>query len=145
MIVNQEVVVHQAVHGYSRGHGPPATSVSLSPDDSDCITQLSDLSGLPVQNEIPSYISCYPLPSRKYYAIGRTWPDHNAPRDGCVLTHTILVPTSAWKARMSASRFLELHSLPERSNLEKFTSTIVVRGNSETGSVLSLSPAEGRI
>ena len=88
---------HQLLHGYRNGHGQIEASIRLDERDSDLVTRLSDLSGnLSSGVKFNSYLTVYPLPSRKYYALARTWPDPEAPRAGCVLTHTLLVPLDYW-------------------------------------------------
>lgn len=115
-------VLEQTIHGYDRGHQLLAASTELSTKDLDRISQLSDLSGLPIGSEIPDYLTCYPLPSGAFYALARTWLDLDAPRDGCVLTHTILVPTSMWSAGIPARKLLSLHQRPHRTSAARLKS-----------------------
>ncbi|WP_420846838.1 hypothetical protein [Microvirga tunisiensis] len=96
------VALQQAVHGYRRGHQKLAASFELNPIDEEAVAYLSDLSGLPVKDDIPAYLTVYPLPSGDYYAFSQTWMDREAPREGCVLTHTIFVPSNAWREGISA-------------------------------------------
>jgi hypothetical protein len=71
------------------------------------VTRLSDLSGsLSSGIKLDPYLTVYRLPSRKYFALARTWPDPEAPRAGCVLTHTILVPIDTW-ASFPNVRFID--------------------------------------
>lgn len=89
--------VHQLLHGYRHGHELLAGSIRLSAPDSDLVTRLSDLSGsLGSDQKFVSYLTAYPLPSGKFYALATTWPDESAPRAGCVLTHTLLIPSTQW-------------------------------------------------
>lgn len=93
------VQVHQLLHGYRGGHGQIAASVRLPNRDSELVTRLSDLSGsLTSGLQFDSYLTIYPLPSREFFAVARTWPDPNTPRAGCVLTHTLLLPVSYWSS-----------------------------------------------
>ena len=88
---------HQLLHGYSSGHGQIAASIKLPVRDSELVTRMSDLSGsLSSGLQVESYLTVYPLPSRSFFAVARTWPDPDAPRAGCVLTHTLLIPAEAW-------------------------------------------------
>ncbi len=88
---------HQVLHGYRNGHGQIEASLRLDERDSDLVTRLSDLSGnLSSGVKFNSYLTVYPLPSHKHYALARTWPDPEAPRAGCVLTHTLLIPLDYW-------------------------------------------------
>ena len=92
------VSIHQQLHGYRRGHQLLESSVHLDPKDQDLIDYLSDISGPLRPNErFGGYITSYPLPSRKYYALARTEQDLNAPRAGCVITKTLLVPMDFWE------------------------------------------------
>jgi hypothetical protein len=85
--------IRQLVHGYEHGHRLLAGGSPTSREDADLITRLSDLSGGMVPGEsLSPYVTAYPLPSGTYYAVAKTWPDRDAPRAGCVLTHTLLVP-----------------------------------------------------
>lgn len=110
--------VHQLVHGYEHGHRLLASTVQLSRDEADLTTRLSDLSGGMVPGETLSpYLSVYPLPMRKYYAIAKTWPDREAPRAGCVLTHTLLVPMELWTGASDVTLFASLLRFPQRNAL----------------------------
>lgn len=98
---------HQLLHGYKSGHGQIAGSIKLDDRDSDLVTRLSDLSGsLSSGIKFLPYLTAYRVPSRRYFAIARTWPDPDAPRAGCVLTHTILIPTDEW-AKLSNLRGID--------------------------------------
>ena len=89
------------------GHGQIAASTRLGERDSELVTRLSDLSGsLSSGIRLDPYLTVYPLPSRKYFALARTWPDPEAPRAGCVLTHTILIPIETW-ASFPGVRFID--------------------------------------
>ena len=91
--------IQQLLHGYRRGHEELAGSVRLPSRDTELVTRLSDLSGsLSGSPKFGPYLTTYPLPSGQYYAVAKTWPDIAALRAGCVLTHTVLVPTPVWKA-----------------------------------------------
>ncbi len=103
------VTVHQALHGYRRGHELLAGSVRLSSSASDLVTRLSDLSGSTVAGwEFTSYITGYPLAGAPYFAIARTWEDKQAARAGCVLTHTLLIPINVWRTARDPRAFTDL-------------------------------------
>jgi hypothetical protein len=111
---------HQLLHGYRSGHGQIAASIKLSGRDSELITRLSDLSGsLSSGLQIEPYLTVYPLPGRQFFAIARTWPDLEAPRAGCVLTHTLLIPTETWASlpdvRSLDGLFRNPHANPDYS------------------------------
>ncbi|WP_367395152.1 hypothetical protein [Cupriavidus sp. Agwp_2] len=112
------IKLHQTLHGYHRGHEQIATSVALRPEDSDALTQLSDLSGMALAGAaFESYLTAYPLPSGDYYVLARTWPDLEAPREGCVLTHSILIPMMAWLSGSPAREIAGLLSRPSRGSI----------------------------
>lgn len=117
--------VHQLVHGYQKGHSLLAGSCSVPKSYLEIVTELSDLSGpLPAGTAIPSYITAYPVAGTGYYALGRTWPDVDAPRSGCVITHTLLIPLEMWATAREPSVFLHLHTRPDRQSLDNFRSEI---------------------
>ena len=93
-----EIQIHHQQHGYKNGHQLLASSTKLSRADQDVVDRLSDLAGsLRPGETFAPYLTGYPLPSRKYYILARTWQDHDAPRSGCVLTHSLLVPMEVWE------------------------------------------------
>ncbi len=91
-------LIHQQSHGYRSGHQLLQSSVRLDPKDQNLIDHLSDMAGsLRPKERFDAYISAYPLPSLKYYVLARTEQDLNAPRAGCVMTKTLLVPMHFWE------------------------------------------------
>ena len=105
--------VHQLLHGYRRGHQLLASSVRLESKDADLIARLSDLSGfLTADANIQPYLTAYPLPNGKFYALARTWLDTNAPRAGCVITHTLLIPIRDWGKSPEPYGFAGLFASP---------------------------------
>lgn len=119
------VAIHQLVHGYSKGHSLLAGSCRLSKKSLDIVAEQSDLSGpLPAASSTPSYLTAYPLADSDYFALGRTWPDLDAPRSGCVITHTLLIPKALWASTESPQAFLRLHKLPDRSSLDAFKTVL---------------------
>ena len=119
--------IQQLVHGYRRGHEQLAASIKLSARDAELSTRLSDLSGnLSGAPKFDSYLTVYPLPSGSYFALGRTWPDPTATRAGCVLTHTLLVPTALWMT-LEDPRVLDgLFTLPSEETIAEFRSKLAV-------------------
>jgi hypothetical protein len=106
--------VHQALHGYRRGHELIAGSVRLPPAVADLVTRLSDLSGSMSSGwEFTSYLTSYPLSGAGYFALARTWEDKTAARAGCVLTHTLLIPLDAWKVAPDPRAFSDLFASVE--------------------------------
>lgn len=89
--------VHHQLHGYRKGHQLLSASLVLNDQDQDVVNRLSDLSGRLRPGELfDPYLTAYPLPSRAYYVIARTFQDLEASRSGCVLTRSLLVPMDAW-------------------------------------------------
>lgn len=114
--------VHQLLHGYRSGHGQISSSIRLNARDSDLVTRLSDLSGsLSTGTKFSSYVTFYPLPTRDYYALAKTWPDPNAPRSGCVVTHTLLVSTEDWALCKNVNCFRSLFKNPVLNPNHDFT------------------------
>ena len=103
------VSIHQQLHGYRNGHQLLQSSVRLNYKDQDLIDHLSDMAGpLRPGENFDAYVSAYPLPSLKYYALARTEQDLNAPRAGCVTTKTLLVPMDFWESEASPASFTVL-------------------------------------
>ena len=100
--------IHQQLHGYRKGHQLLSSSLSLDAEDQDVVDRLSDLAGrlLPGQVFAP-YLTMYPLPSRTHYVVARTFQDLEAPRSGCVLTRSALVPMAEWLGLRTLDRVLE--------------------------------------
>ncbi len=110
------MLVHQLLHGYKRGHQLLSGSIKLDSQSDELVTRLSDLSGsMTFDQEIRPYLTCYPLPNLKYYAVGKTWLDTTAPRAGCVLTHTLLIPIKSWISSSNLSIFRNLIDKPDSS------------------------------
>ena len=94
--------VHQQLHGYRKGHQLLSTSLVLDAPDQDAVNRLSDLTGRLRPGELfDPYLTAYPLPSRAYYVVARTFQDLEAPRSGCVLTRSLFVPMDAWVELMN--------------------------------------------
>ena len=101
--------VHQQEHGYRDGHQLLSSSLKLSRNDQDTVDRLSDMAGpLRPGETFDPYLTAYPLPSRSHYVVARTWQDLSAPRAGCVLTRSILVPMPMWETMVSLDGLLSL-------------------------------------
>jgi hypothetical protein len=108
-----ELKVHHLLHGYRKGHQRLAGSCKLPSHAADLVDQLSDLPGSqPPAFHFSSYLTLYPVLNTEFYAIARTWPDEDAPRSGCVITHTLLVPIAKWGAVRRPNAFATLHFRP---------------------------------
>lgn len=118
-------VLHQLVHGYAHGHSLLAGSVELDRRDADLVARLSDLSGsLGPDVTVTPYLSLYPLPSERFFAVARTWLDPDAARAGCVLTHTVLVPMTLWMQDEYPIRFTADSHIPHRYALDRYMNPV---------------------
>lgn len=107
--------IDQQRHGYLGGHQLLSSSIRLPREDQDVVDRLSDIGGQPGPNEtVPDYLTGYPLPTGSHFAFARTWYDATAPRAGCVLTHTLLVPIGGWSTAKSLLAMSRLHMPFER-------------------------------
>ncbi len=103
------MLVEQQLHAYANGHELLASSVKLASTDQETIDRLSDMAGTLGPGEVyPPYLTGYPLPQQTHFVLARTWYDDAAPRAGCVLTHSLLIPMQAWRenARLATLRTL---------------------------------------
>jgi hypothetical protein len=91
------MIIHQLMHGYRRGHERIAGSLKLDAQDAAVVDRLSDLSGVTSSgSDFRPYLTGYPVPSGRFWAIAKTWPDPSASRPGCVNTHTLLIRSEDW-------------------------------------------------
>jgi hypothetical protein len=117
-------VVHQALHGYQRGHELLASSVALGRQESVQIAELSDLSGyLPSGVRFERYWTGYPC--GRWYVVACTWMDHAAPRMGAVLTHSLLIEPGALAGLAWPWALTALHRRPaDAADVEGFSSPL---------------------
>ncbi len=138
-VMSVPISIHQLYHGYRHGHEQIAASIELSQPDSDEITRLSDLSGTPLSGfAFESYLSMYPLPSLRFFALAMTRPDRSTPRAGCVLTHTLLCAMEDWSMlpapKEISSLFFKTASVPDEVSTLEHTPKVSLE-HSPTGSV----------
>jgi hypothetical protein len=101
--------IDQQQHGYRNGHQLLSASLRLAREDQDTVDRLSDMSGpLRPGETFSPYLTTYPLPSGSFYVLARTWQDLAAPRAGCVLTRSLLVPTTMWEGIDRIDRLFSL-------------------------------------
>ena len=101
--------LHRQLHGYRSGHQLLHSTVRIQRKDQDRIDQLSDMAGpLRPGEKFDPYVSAYPLPSSEYFVLARTEQDHAAPRAGCVITNSLLVPRVYWEQDASPASLIEL-------------------------------------
>ena len=105
--------LHRQLHGYRSGHQLLHSTARVQRKDQDLIDQLSDMAGpLRPGEKFDPYISAYPLPSAEYYVLAKTEQDHAAPRAGCVITNSLLVPRTNWEREASPALLVELLERP---------------------------------
>lgn len=122
------MLIDEQVHGYKFGHELLAFSRRLERDDQDVIDRLSDLAGPVAPGEkFAPYLTTYPLPSGVAYVVARTWQDLSAPRAGCVLTRSLIIPMALWASGSSLGEAIAiLESKPNSgsdSNLSPHSTT----------------------
>ena len=105
--------LHRQLHGYRSGHQLLHSTARIQRKDQDRIDQLSDMAGpLRPGEKFDPYVSAYPLPSSEYFVLARTEQDHAAPRAGCVITNSLLVPRVYWEQDASPASLIELLEAP---------------------------------
>ena len=126
------LAIHQLIHGYRRGHQLLASSIRLSSKSNELTKRLSDLSGLLTrESNFAPYLTSYPLPDNDFHALAKTWPDVNASRAGCVLTHTLLIPSEYWAWAANHRTLTEYFKRPE-GELESYQTELNYEASSST-------------
>ncbi len=98
----------------------------MSQESSELTTRLSDLSGpLSSKSYFESYLTLYPLLQDGFYVIAKTWPDNRAPRAGCVLTQTLLLPADDWATAPNPHEYVCLFRKPlDIENLDSYRNVL---------------------
>ena len=112
MIGDDQIILHQTLHGYRDGHRLLNQSVELSQTAAKTLLVMSDASGPNFPNVHPGYITGFPIPDAKCYALAKTWPATEQSRPGCVWTHTILISFSDLGRIKKTVRLLKLFCRP---------------------------------
>ena len=123
------MVIEQTLHGYNMGHGLLASSLpNLVPEDQALLFKMSDWTGFHVLNadEEDSYLTAYPLPSKKYYAIAKTWYADEMERAGCVWTHTLLIPIDDISQEFDFRTISRSFHRPENNNFYNYNSSLEI-------------------
>ena len=123
------MVIEQTLHGYDMGHGLLASSLpNLAPEDQTLLFKLSDWTGFHVLNadEEDCYLTAYPLPSKKYYAIAKTWYADEMERSGCVWTHTLLIPIDDISLEFDFRTISRSFHRPENNNFSNYNSSLEI-------------------
>jgi hypothetical protein len=110
-----EITIYQQNHGYKNGHQLLAGSVKLNQLDQDLVDRLSDIGGsLQPGEHFNPYLTGYPLPTKDFYVLARTWQDLEAPRAGCVFTRSLFIPLEWWGKLENFEPIFSLLSLDSR-------------------------------
>lgn len=126
----KQIVVNQALHGYSDGHRLIASSVKLSKPSQRLMLILSDLSGPNIKQEFMSYLTGYPLKDDKCYALSRTWYADEMERPGCVWTHTLIVDYKYLCSIRDLGILSKYFYRPKNeSSLDAYNDTIKIEGS----------------
>lgn len=92
--VGNQLLIQQALHGYTDGHRLISASMQLPAGDAKTVLVFSDSSGGCGWAEDSGYLTGYPLREFGYFALARTWQAPEMSRPGCVWTHTLFVEFS---------------------------------------------------
>lgn len=120
------VKVHQILHGYADGHQQLAASVMMAPGDVKTTLVLSDISGPGARIDDEGYLSGYPLPESKLYALARTWAAPEMPRPGCVWTHTLLIDFADLATLSDPGLVLPLFRRPSMGDVDDYRKSLPV-------------------
>ena len=127
MIGNDQIILHQALHGYRDGHRLLNQSIDFSSTAAKTLLVMSDASGPNLSNDHHGYITGYPVPDTKFYALAKTWPAIGQSRPGCVWTHTFLINLSDLGVIKKATRLLEFFNRPKTTiGIESYSEPIVI-------------------
>lgn len=131
--IAHKLIIHQSLHGYSRGHTLIASSVEISLKDARRMLRLSDMSGLSMTKGFETYLTGYPLVDGDVYVLARTWYASEISRPGCVWTHSLMIKSSDLISITASRELLSLFVRPEgnwdRSN---YSTPIIYTPNKET-------------
>jgi len=91
MAKENNILIHQTLHGYDGGHSLLGSSRELPVDVRMLMLPISDMSGNSILPGFEEYITGYPLKEINAYAIAKTWYASEMRRPGCVWTQTLLI------------------------------------------------------
>lgn len=132
-------LVHHQAHGYRNGHQLLWGTIKLAREDQDTVDRLSDMAGpLRPGETFKPYLTGYPIPSGAFYVLARTWQDRAAPRAGCVLTKSLLIPMAQWEVLEDLPSLIALLTPLEPSGSGE---PIELIGTSKPGSVSPVTDA----
>jgi hypothetical protein len=136
-------VIHQTLHGYADGHTLLAASCDLTAIEKKALLLLSDLSGQTGNKGFDSYLTGYPLPGKRYYALARTWDAPEMPRPGCVWTQTLLLALPLLTRIRNLSELNHLFERPKVGVVKPYSAVIPADRFNHTifGSLYSAKPS----
>ena len=120
MILDNQMKIHQSVHGYDSGHKLMSCSLNLPKSTQSMMSKMSDASLTGYSSSLKPYITGYPLPEIGAYAIAKTWPAPEMPRPGCVWTHTLIIDYADLALIKDAITLLELFKKPNLEQVHKY-------------------------
>jgi hypothetical protein len=119
-MANNEVTVHQLLHGYDNGHSLISASIQLNPELRRVLLIMSDMSGPSMVKGFEEYITGYPLKEASLYCLAKTWYAPEMKRPGCVWTHTILIGFADLAKLSDPVDLLRLFRRPDRDSRPHF-------------------------
>lgn len=123
-----KIQLEQTLHGYYKGHGLIATSISnLNQEDASLMATLSDWTGYRgSEDEDDNYLTIYPLSSGNYMAFAKTWYAKEMERPGCVWTHTLLVPIECFTGKFDIRNLLKFFRRPVKDQYAMYTEALII-------------------
>jgi hypothetical protein len=119
-IAESKLLIHQALHGYSRGHQRLSGSSPVRPRDAKTMLVLSDISGPGIRPGDEGYLTGYPLAESGLYVLARTWAAPEMPRPGCVWTHSLLIDFADLAALPDPAILLNLFRRPKADDFYRY-------------------------
>jgi hypothetical protein len=119
--------IHQALHGYARGHQRLSGSVEVRPRDAKTMLVLSDISGPGVRPGDDGYLTGYPISESGLYVLARTWAAPEMPRPGCVWTHSLLIDFADLATLADPAGLLALFRRPEPGDFSSYARTLTLK------------------
>lgn len=127
MAENNNLIIHQTLHGYKEGHKLLSHSVDLTPQERNGLLLLSDHSGTGKDLSFSNYLTGYPVPGGRFYAFAMTWYATEMPRPGCVWTHTFLIDISILWTIEDVEPLIFLFKRPEVGEYRSFATSLAFR------------------
>src|SRR5579871_3801485 len=138
-IAGTKLQIHQALHGYSRGHQRLSGSSQVRPRDAKAMLVLSDISGPGVRPGDEGYLTGYPLAESGLYVLARTWSAPEMPRPGCVWTHSLLIDFADLAVLTDPAVLLNLFRRPTADDFSRYDDVLTLEALQATSNVGSMS------